>query len=206
MSHKSFVVGVTGGSGSGKTRFLDELLSRFDESQITLISQDHYYKPIDDQPKDARGIENFDTMDSFEHDRFTKHVLSVLNGEEIRIKEYTFNNSNADPAEVVFRPAPVVLIEGLFIYNHPSIADLLDLKIFIDTKPHLSMKRRILRDKNERGYDIDDVMYRFEYHVMPAYEELIAPHREDSHLIIPNHRDFGAAVEVVASYLQTKVK
>jgi len=73
VNHKSFVVGVTGGSGSGKTRFLDELLSRFDESQITLISQDHYYKPIDDQPKDARGIENFDTI----------RLLKIVKGKKI---------------------------------------------------------------------------------------------------------------------------
>ena len=79
------------------------------------------------------------------------------------------------------------------------------MKIFIDTKPHLSMKRRILRDQKERGYDIDDVMYRFEYHVMPAYEKLIEPYREESDIVIPNNNNFERAVDVITSFLREKV-
>jgi uridine kinase len=99
-----------------------------------------------------------------------------------------------------------VVVEGIFVLYYPELADLLDLKVFIDAKEYIKLKRRIVRDKVERGYDLDDVLYRYEMHVMPTYEKYIEPFKNDADLIIPNNRNFDHALDVIRSYLRMKTK
>ena len=105
---------------------------------------------------------------------------------------------------LTFAPAPVVVVEGIFVLYYPELAALLDLKIFIDAKDHIKLKRRIIRDKVERGYDLDDVLYRYENHVMPTYEKYIKPFKSEADLIIPNNLNFDRAMDVLRTYLRSK--
>lgn len=203
--NKPYLVGITGGSASGKTLFLDKLLNFFDPNQICLISQDNYYKPRHLQPLDDMGIPNFDTPDSIDFKQYAEDIRKIQKGETVNRQEYTFNNPNKTAKMLTFEPSPVVLVEGIFVLYYPELANLLDLKIFIDAKDYIKVKRRILRDKIERGYDLDDVLYRYEKHVMPTYEKYIEPFKHDADLIIPNNRGFDKALDIVKSYLREKV-
>lgn len=203
--NKPYLVGITGGSASGKTLFLDKLLSFLDPTQICLISQDNYYKARHLQPIDDMGIQNFDTPDSIDFKQYADDIRKIQNGETVIRQEYTFNNPNKTPKMLTFEPAPVVLVEGIFVLYYPELADLLDLKIFIDAKDYIKVTRRIMRDKIERGYDLDDVLYRYEKHVMPTYEKYIEPFKHDADLIIPNNKGFDKALEVIKSFLVEKV-
>lgn len=202
---KPFIVGITGGSASGKTLFLDKLLNAFEPHQVCLISQDNYYKPRHLQPVDSKGIHNFDTPHSIDFEQYADDIRRIQHGETIYRQEYTFNNPNKTPKMLEFKPAPVVVVEGIFVLYYPELAQLLDLKVFIDAKDYIKLKRRIVRDKVERGYDLDDVLYRYEMHVMPTYEKYIEPFKHDADLIVPNNRGFEKALDVIKSFLKMKV-
>lgn len=201
---KPFIVGITGGSASGKTLFLERLLSTFDPGEVCLISQDNYYKPRHQQPVDSQGIHNFDTPFSIDFEQYATDIRKIQEGETVYREEYTFNNAAKKPKMLTFAPAPVVVVEGIFVLYYPELADLLDLKIFIDAKDHIKLKRRIIRDKVERGYDLDDVLYRYEMHVMPTYEKYIEPFKSESDLIVTNNQSFDRALDVIRTYLRAK--
>ncbi|MFC4870399.1 uridine kinase [Negadavirga shengliensis] len=203
--NRPFIVGITGGSASGKTLFLDKLLDAFEPDQVCLISQDNYYKPQHLQPTDERGIHNYDTPHSIDFDQYAEDIRKIQSGETIYRQEYTFNNPDKKPGTLAFNPAPVVVVEGIFVLYHPELSHLLDLKIFIDAKDYIKLKRRIVRDKVERGYDLDDVLYRYEKHVMPTYEKYIEPFKHDADLIIPNNRGFDRALEVIKTFLKHEI-
>ena len=201
---KPFIVGITGGSASGKTLFLERLLSTFEPGEVCLISQDNYYKPRHLQPIDAQGVHNFDTPHSIDFEQYACDIRKIQNGETVHREEYTFNNAAKKPKMLTFEAAPVVVVEGIFVLYYPELAELLDLKIFIDAKDHIKLKRRIIRDKVERGYDLDDVLYRYEMHVMPTYEKYIKPFKNEADLIVPNNSSFDRALDVVRTYLRSK--
>ena len=198
-------MGVTGGSGSGKTLFLKKLLGKFNPEDICLISQDNYYLPRDMQPKDENGVSNFDTPQSIDLDAYINDISTLLDGRKVIRKEYMYNHPDAIPDMLEFQPAPVIIVEGIFVLYYSRLSNLLDLKIFIDAKDHIKLKRRIIRDKEERGYDLDDVLYRYEKHVIPTYEKYIKPFRHESDLIIPNNSNFDKALEVLIAFLKTRV-
>ncbi|MBD3626848.1 uridine kinase [Cyclobacterium sp.] len=204
--NKPYIIGITGGSASGKTHFLDKLLHAFEPEQVCLISQDNYYKPRNLQPLDERGIHNFDTPHSIDFEQYASDIRDIQGGKSITRQEYTFNNPNKKPRILTFNPAPVVVVEGIFVLYYPELANLLDLKVYIDAKDHIKLKRRIVRDKVERGYDLDDVLYRYERHVMPTYEKYIAPFKHDADLIVPNNHGFERALEVIKIFLREKIK
>ncbi|WP_400193613.1 uridine kinase [Hymenobacter sp. B81] len=202
---KPFIVGITGGSASGKTTFLRRLLSSFSEDEICLISQDNYYHPRESQQVDDQGVTNFDLPGSIDSAAYAADVLRISQGLEVRRPEYTFNNPGATPKELVFNPAPIVVVEGIFVFYFEEVAKLLDLKVYIDAREHVKVLRRIVRDRDERGYDLEDVLYRYTHHVAPTYEKYIKPFKHDADLIIPNNRHFDRGLDVLVSFLKTKV-
>ncbi len=202
---KPYLIGITGGSASGKTAFLNELMEGMGD-KVCLVSQDHYYKPREEQQHDEEGVINFDIPESIDRRKFHHDVLHLKQGRKVEKQEYTFNNPRVTPKMLVFHPAPIVVIEGLFVLYFEEIKELLDLKLFVDTDSHLALKRRIIRDKEERGYDLEDVLYRFEKHVMPAYEQYLRPTRGEADLIIPNNRHYHNASLVLRGFLRSKVE
>lgn len=205
MQHRPYIVGITGGSASGKTHFLHSLLGAFNEDQITLISQDNYYRSRKDVPLDNNGIENFDLPESINFRLYAQHIHDLREGRTVQQEEYTFNNQNAIPKILSFKPTPIVVVEGIFVFYFEEIARLLDLKIFIDAKNKIKLNRRIYRDNTERGYDLDDVLYRWENHVRPTYERYIKPFRATADLVIPNNHNYEKGLEILIAYLKTKL-
>ena len=142
-----FIVGITGGSASGKTTFLKKLIGAFEPSQICLVSQDNYYKDRDTQEVDPQGVINFDLPTSIDEHAYASDILQLRNGEKVCRKEYTFNNPNVVPKMLEFVPAPIIVVEGIFVFYFQEIARLLDLKVYIYAKEHVKVLRRIMRDK-----------------------------------------------------------
>jgi uridine kinase len=200
-----YTIGITGGSGSGKTFFIRSLSSRFEPHEICLISQDDYYRARDTQVEDQRGVKNFDLPEAIDHEHFEKDILQIKRGEILEKAQYTFNNPAVKPKTLVLKPAPILIIEGLFIQYFPSIDKELDLKVFIEAKDHLKLSRRIRRDNEERWYDLDDVLYRYQNHVMPVYETLIEPLKHKADIVIPNNSDFSQALDFMAQALKAKI-
>jgi uridine kinase len=203
---KPYIVGITGGSASGKTLFLRSLLRAFTPQEICLISQDNYYKPRTQQPTDENGVHNFDTPLSIDFELYAQHIKDLRNGKQVVKQEYTFNNPNVVPQLLTLEPSPIIVVEGIFVFYFPEISSLLDLKVFIDAAEHIKLKRRIVRDKDERGYDLEDVLYRYEKHVVPTYEKYIAPFKSDADVIIPNNLHFEKALEMLIVFLKSKTR
>lgn len=202
---KPYTIGITGGSGSGKTFFLNSLAERFSDQEICLISQDNYYHTRDRQVEDERGVKNFDLPEAIDHEQFYSDIIQLKKGEVLRKTEYTFNNPEATPRTLVFKPAPVLIVEGLFVQYFPKIDKELDLKVFIEAKDYVKLSRRIRRDNEERGYDLDDVLYRYHHHVMPVYESLIEPLKHKADLVIPNNSHFNRALEILMLAIRAKL-
>ena len=202
-NNRPFIIGITGGSASGKTLFLTRLMEQFDTDDICLLSQDNYYRPKEHQTKDENGIENFDLPGAIDDVAFAADVEKLRSGEIVTREEYTFNNSDKIPHLLHFYPKKILVVEGIFVFHFPEVAKLLDLKIFIDAQDKIKLKRRIKRDNEERGYDLQDVMYRWKYHVKPTYEEFIRPHKRSCDIVIPNNHHFEKGLQVIVSYLKS---
>ncbi len=203
---KPFVIGICGGSGSGKTSFIRHLRQAFSEDQVCILSQDDYYLPREQQHRDKNGEFNFDLPKSFDKKKFRYDVEQLVAGQAITIQEYVFNNPNVEPKWLTFKPAPILVVEGLFIFHFKKLAPLLDLKIFINTKENLKVIRRIHRDQLERGYPIEDVLYKYQHHVLPAFERYIQPYKEEADLVINNNHDFKMGLTVLDGFLRSKLK
>ena len=201
-----YIIGITGGSASGKTFFMKTLIDSFATEDICRISQDNYYRPIHEIPKDENGVENFDLPETIDHFLFAEHLAILRAGREVSQKEYTFNNPLLKPELIVFEPRPIIIVEGIFVFYFPEIASLIDLKVFVDAKEHVKIKRRIIRDNTERGYDLDDVLYRWEHHVAPTYDKFIGPLRSEADIIINNNSKFEVGLEVLTEFLRKKLE
>ncbi|MCB0525240.1 MAG: uridine kinase [Saprospiraceae bacterium] len=202
---KTLVIGISGGSGSGKTSFIRHLRQMFSEEEVCILSQDDYYLPRENQFKDQNGEYNFDLPKSFNKKKFRADVEQLIAGKPVTIEEYTFNNPKVKPKTLTFQPAPVLVVEGLFVFHFKKVAPLLDLKIFINTKENLKVIRRIHRDQVERGYPIEDVLYKYQHHVLPSFERYILPYKEEADIIINNNQDFKIGLEVLEGYLRNRL-
>src|SRR5690242_18082318 len=147
---KPYLIGVSGGSGSGKTRIIHELREHFSERELCIISQDEYYHPRDKQQWDDAGYQNFDLPTAIDHKAFLHDIKKLIRQEKVDKEQYIFNNPKKKPTVLTFHPAPVLLVEGLFVFTFEPIRRLLDLKIFIDAEDVIKLKRRIIRDAGER--------------------------------------------------------
>ena len=202
---KPYIVGITGGSASGKTWFLNSLLSAFTPEELCLVSQDNYYHPLHLQPVDENGVHNFDTPRSIDFEQYAGDIEALKEGKTVVREEYTFNNPDAVPKMLELKPAPVVVVEGIFVFYFPELSRNLDLKVFIDAEEHIKIKRRILRDRDERGYGLEDVLYQYENHVAPSYYKYIEPFKADADIVVPNNKGCEKALEVLIAFLRTKM-
>ena len=202
---KPFLIGITGGSGSGKTTFIRRLREGLDDGQVSYLSMDDYYVPRERQKKDENGVYNFDRPKSIHRDEFVRDLRRLRAGEVVTRREYVFNNELAEPKILTVRPAPVIIVEGLFVFHYKALRKMLDLKVFLHAKDNLKVVRRIKRDRVERNYPLEDVLYRYEHHVLPAYEKYVGPHKERADIIVNNNTDFNMGLRVVRAFVETLV-
>lgn len=205
MDKNSYIIGVAGGSGSGKTSFVNRIKELFDTNQLCILSLDNYYLPREEQHTDANGIKNFDLPQSIKSEDLARDITLLMSGKSIKKMEYVFNNEKATSREITILPAPIIIVEGLFIYHYENIRSLLDLKLYVHAKDSLKLIRRIKRDKTERNYPLEDVIYRFENHVLPSYEQYIGQYKEDIDLVINNNNNFNKGLEVVTGFIRNRL-
>ena len=208
------MVGISGGSGSGKTSFVRALRKQLG-NQATFISQDDYYFPMETQATDENGVHNFDLPTSIDSATMAKEIRQVIAGETVKRKEYTFETVYRDDGEEeknkheasmhVFKPNPILIVEGLFCFHEPELREMMDLTVFVDASDVSKLSRRIKRDRIERALPLEDVLYRYEKHVLPSYETYIKPHRSSCDLVVNNSISFDPGLNVLLSYLKEKL-
>ena len=200
----TFVVGITGCSGSGKTFILNSILSHFHSDEIAIVSQDNYYLPGEKVPMDENGVINYDLPESIHLGGFQEDIIKIKQGERLSKMEYTYNNPAKSPRLIETTPAPIIFVEGIFIFSHEIIDNELDYRIYVEAESNIRLNRRIQRDLTERGYDSDDVNYRYRNHVMPAYKKYVEPFRHKADLIIENNDLTTPVLHDLVTFLKTK--
>jgi len=202
ISQKPYLVGISGGSGSGKTSFIKKLVSELGTENIAIVSQDNYYFPMDLQKKDKNGKINFDLPTAIDRQSFFNDIQKISSGLPIQKLEYTFNNKMAKPQWVEVFPAPIIVMEGLFIFHFEEMRAKLDLKVYIDVEDEIKLQRRLNRDRLERGYPEDEVLYQWANHAMPSYRQFLVPFTSRAHIIINNNDNFEKGLTVLANHLK----
>jgi len=205
MSFRPYIVGISGGSASGKSSFLNDIFQKMPEKSISLVSQDNYYVPKEFQVKDENGKENFDLPTSIDRKAFYDDMYKLMQNETIVINEYTFNNDAAQNRKIIVKPAPIIILEGLFIFYYEEIRQVLDLSIYIDAKDEVKLERRLKRDSEERGYPEDDVLYQWHNHVLPSYYKYLRPYRDLAHVIVTNNTNYQKGLQVIVDHLKQRL-
>lgn len=205
MSRKPYVVGISGGSASGKTSFLKNLREALPAGAACVVSQDNYYLPKEQQLKDENDQINFDLPTSIHRDAFYKDMCRLMKGEKVVLQEYTFNNASHSSKTIELDPAPIIIMEGLFIFHYEEIRNQLDLKVYIDAREELKLERRLRRDKDERGYPEEAVLYQWNNHVMPSYHQYLRPYRDDADIIVTNNISYDKGLQVLVNHLRSFV-
>lgn len=198
---KTMVIGVAGGSASGKTTVAQKLKEAF-KDDVVLISHDDYYYAHDKLSLEARTRLNYDHPNAFETDLMIKHVKALRNGETICQPVYNYVVHNRSKDIKLVHPAKVIIIEGFLIYENKELRDLMDIKIFVDTDADERLIRRIMRDVKERGRSLESVIEQYQETVKPMHEQFVEPTRRYADIIIPQ----GGHNAVAMSMLMDKVK
>ncbi|AYL96517.1 uridine kinase family protein [Mucilaginibacter celer] len=205
--NKPYIIGIAGGSGSGKTFFLKCFLEHFTADEVSLVSQDDYYIPVaHNMTKEENKLYNFDLPATIDHEHFQQDISKLLSKQPILKQEYTFNNPDAIPKMIEIKPAPILIVEGLFILHFKDIAELLDLKVFIDADEDVALQRRLKRDLIERGYSHDDVMYKWINHVVPAYKEYLLPYKDECDRVITNNSHVAEDIIVITEEISADLR
>lgn len=206
LNNKPFIIGIAGGSGSGKTFFLNCFLHHFKQDEVTLVSQDDYYIPAGEMTQEENKLYNFDLPSTIDSEQFLRDIKQLMNGEVVYKKEYNFNNPVAVVKILEIKSAPIIIVEGLFILHFKEIAALLDHTIFVDSDEQIALDRRIKRDGLERGYPEDDVLYKWHNHVVPAYKEFLLPYREQCNMVVMNNTNEPEEIIAVTESISNEVK
>ncbi len=205
-NNKPLIIGIAGGSGSGKTFFLNSFLHHFKQDEVTLVSQDDYYIPAGEMTQEENKLYNFDLPSTIDDQQFLLDIKKLIKGEVVYKKEYNFNNPLAVVKILEINPAPILIVEGLFILHFREIANLLDLSIFIEADEEIALIRRIKRDGLERGYPEEDVLYKWENHVVPAYKEYLLPYKNHCHKVVVNNTEIPEDIIRVTHQISEELK
>lgn len=197
------VIGICGGSGSGKTTLLNRLAERYSQLNPSVFSLDNYYKPKEEQQKDENGVINFDLPSALDQKKLEDDLKRLVSGEKIEVFEYHFNTSPNRHVLITLDPSELIIVEGLFVFEYEAVYNQLDFKIFVDVDPSIQLDRRIYRDQESRGYSREAILYQWENHVIPCYENYLAPHETKADFIYHNdsrsEKDFVRLTKLIES-------
>ncbi|MEX2485564.1 MAG: AAA family ATPase [Brumimicrobium sp.] len=180
------VIGICGGSGSGKTTLLNRLSEHYSNYSPSVFSMDNYYKPIEEQIKDNNGVVNFDLPTALNQEKLENDLKKLISGESIEVFEYQFNAGNNKHVLITIDPSDLIIVEGLFVFEYEKVYKMLDFSIFVDVDPAIQLDRRIYRDQESRGYTRSEILYQWENHVIPCYDQFLAPHETKADFIYHN--------------------
>lgn len=198
------VIGITGGSGSGKTTVVKKILSAFSNSEVALLSQDSYYKDNKHLSLADRQKINFDHPDSFEWELLEKHLKELRAGNAIEEPTYDYITSTRQQKTIRIEPSHVLLVEGILLFTEKNIRDLCDIKVFVDAEPDDRLLRIIQRDMQERGRTAEAVMQRYAV-VKAMHDQFIEPTKKFADIIIPQGGENLVAVDILVSTIKTKL-
>jgi uridine kinase len=189
MAKIPFVIGICGGSGSGKTTLLKRLSESITQFSSAIFSMDNYYFPIEKQEKDKNGVVNFDLPTALNESKLTSDLLQLVKGESIEVKEYFFNSPPDKNVLITIDPAEILIVEGLFLFHYKEVFKAIDYSVFVDVDHKIQLDRRIYRDQETRGYKRADILYQWDNHVLPCYEQFIEPYRNQADFIFRNDQN-----------------
>lgn len=183
------IIGICGGSGSGKTTLLKRLANAFSDKNPSIFSMDNYYLPIEQQQKDHSGIVNFDLPTALDERRLTEDLRTLANGQSIEVKEYHFNAPPDKNVLITLNPSELIIVEGLFLFHYKGVRELLDYSVFVDVDPTIQLDRRLYRDQETRGYSREDIIYQWNNHVLPCFENYLYPYKKDADFVFRNDQN-----------------
>lgn len=199
---KPIIIGVSGGSGSGKTTIVDIIMDALGKEDVIVINHDDYYKDQSDLSYEERIVVNYDHPNSLDNDLFIKHLNALTTGEAIDKPVYDFTIHNRMLETERVHPAKVIILEGILLLEDARIRDLMNIKVYVETDPDLRFIRRLDRDINERGRTVDQVIKQYLETVKPMHYQFIAPSKRHADIMIPNHYKHSVAVDLMI----TKIK
>ena len=202
-AHPPILIGLAGGSGSGKTTITTAITDRLGIERITVIPHDAYYRDLSHLPLAERRAQNFDHPDSLETELLIQHLRQLKAGRAIPLPVYDFTTYIRDSQTIPIVPHPVILVEGILIYTEPELRQLFDMKLYVDTDADLRFIRRLQRDVQERGRTPESVIQQYLTTVRPSHLDFVEPSKRYADVIIPEGGYNQAAMEMVVARIQT---
>ena len=181
----TILIGIAGGTGSGKTTLADKLVDSFGKNEVSILRHDNYYKRHDEMDYAERSLLNYDHPDAFDTELLCEHIKMLKAGQSIDMPVYDYTIHNRSDEVIRVNPAPVIVLEGILIFAEMSLCDLMDIKVFVDTDADVRILRRILRDVKERERSLDSVISQYLTTVKPMHEQFVEPSKRRADIIIP---------------------
>lgn len=200
--NKPKIIGIVGGSGSGKTTVTKRIIDELEKDKVALIEQDYYYKDQSHMTMDERIKTNYDHPNAFDNDLLYSHLIELINGNTVELPRYDYVNHTRSKEKIIQEPKDVIIIEGMFGLYSEKLRELMDIKIFVDTPSDLRILRRLLRDINERGRTVESVINQYITSVRPMHEKYIKPTKQYADIIVPD----GGYNDIAIDILITKIK
>ena len=195
------VIGIAGGTGSGKTTFMNNLIASFRED-VTVLSHDNYYKRHDDLTYEERCQLNYDEPAALETDLMARHLDKLRQGEAIDCPVYDFSQHNRSNETIRIVPKRVIIVEGILIFENKELRELMDVRIFVDTDADVRLCRRILRDVSERGRSLESVLSQYQNTVKPMHEMYVEPSKKFANIIVPEGGENFVALDMIMGRIQ----
>lgn len=196
------IIGVAGGTGSGKTTIANVILQRVGKESITYLQHDAYYRDLEDLPTDLKTSQNFDHPDSLETELMVNHILDLKNGNPVQIPVYDFSTHSRKKQTILIEPHPILIVEGILLFADKKLRELFDIKIFVDTDPDIRFIRRLQRDITERGRTTESVIQRYLSTVRPMHLDFVEPSKRYAHVIIPEGGFNEVAMDMVTARIE----
>ena len=198
---KILVIGIAGGTGSGKTTLMKNIISHF-EGSVTVLSHDNYYKRHDDIPYEERCKLNYDEPDAFDTSLMVYHLDCLRHGQAIDYPVYDFTVHNRSSETIHIVPERVIIVEGILIFENQELRDLMDIKIFVDTDADVRLCRRIKRDVNKRGRTLESVLTQYQDTVKPMHERYVEPSKKYADIVVPEGGKNWIALDMILGRIQ----
>ncbi|KOY50621.1 uridine kinase [Polaribacter dokdonensis] len=199
------IIGIAGGTGSGKTTVVNQIVKQLPTDEVCVISQDSYYKATDNLSYEERTKINFDHPRAIDFELLIKHLKDLKKGKTVNQPVYSFVTHNRTKDIFKTQPRKVVIVEGILIFNSEELRDLFDIKIFVHAETDERLIRRVRRDITDRGRDIDEVLNRYQNTLKPMHQQFIEPTKNFADIIIPNDRYNTVAIDIVRSVINERL-